>query len=334
MPPHKKRLFIPYKHVALVLILFVILITHWLSTPDTAELPQTTKTLVDLALPISTSINNIDVIDTDPALIEQEEVSIIESIPEKKADKVIIRSGDILSMLFDQYNLGQTALRHILSADESLLALETLQPGQILYFRYDEETQLLKEMELYKHAGHRIVYRRVSDKIFEYETIIRKGEWHNKRIGGTVENTFYLSAQRAGLTEIEAATVTRIFQDQLNFSRSIRKGDPFQIIRGVQTIDGKPTGQTRIESARVQRRAYEHTAFLFDDGRYYDEKGKSLARAFTRTPLNKKYRISSRFNPRRVHPVTGRVAPHNGADFATPTGTKVLSTGDGVDIKY
>jgi len=46
--------------------------------------------------------------------------------------------------------------------------------------------------------------------------------------------------------------------------------------------------------------------------------------------LAKSYRISSPFNPKRVHPVTGRVGPHNGTDFATPTGTRVLTTGDGV----
>jgi murein DD-endopeptidase len=345
MPPSKQILFIPYKHAAIVLALLFFLIMHWLYTPKTLDAHQTINTVVNLSLPLSTKkINQIDI---DPVVIHQEQVSIIEPILkaeaisgtetiiiepilDKKEDKIVVRSGDILSLLFDQYDLGQTALRHILSADESLLALETLHPGQILYFRYDKNTQSLKEMELYKHAGHRIIYRRIADNAFDYNTIIREGEWHNKRIGGKIENTFYLSAQRAGLTEIEAATVTHIFQEQLNFSRSIRKGDQFQIIRSVQTIDSKPTGETRIKSARVQRRAYEHTAFLFDDGRYYDKKGKSLARAFTRTPLGKSYRISSRFNPRRVHPVTGRVARHNGTDFAAPTGTKVLSTGDGV----
>ncbi len=35
------------------------------------------------------------------------------------------------------------------------------------------------------------------------------------------------------------------------------------------------------------------------------------------------------FNPRRLNPVTGRVAPHKGVDFAMPQGTPVLSVGDG-----
>ncbi|WP_404840901.1 peptidoglycan DD-metalloendopeptidase family protein [Alkalilimnicola ehrlichii] len=49
-----------------------------------------------------------------------------------------------------------------------------------------------------------------------------------------------------------------------------------------------------------------------------------------RYPTASRYRVSSPFNLRRKHPVTGRIAPHYGVDFATPIGTPVLSTGDGV----
>ena len=42
--------------------------------------------------------------------------------------------------------------------------------------------------------------------------------------------------------------------------------------------------------------------------------------------------MSSPFDPQRRHPVTGRIAPHNGTDFAAPTGTPVLATGDGVVV--
>ena len=48
-----------------------------------------------------------------------------------------------------------------------------------------------------------------------------------------------------------------------------------------------------------------------------------------RFPTMKQFRISSNFNPRRVNPVTGRVAPHKGVDFAMPVGTPVLAVGDG-----
>ena len=42
--------------------------------------------------------------------------------------------------------------------------------------------------------------------------------------------------------------------------------------------------------------------------------------------------MSSAFNPKRRHPVTGRIAPHNGTDWAVPAGTPIQSTGDGTVI--
>lgn len=355
MSTSEKKSYIPYKHLVIVAVLVMIVFVRWLFMPDVSHEDQQGTTIVSLNLPSTAdngSQSGIDVIVTEQqnrqeqVAVEDTPVSESEPLvltparpqpplppPPKTEDKVIVSKGDTLSKLFDDYDLGQTALRNILSADESLLALETVRPGQILYFRYYKDSApLLREMELFKHSGHRIIYRRIEKEAndFEYEVIRKEGEWRDERVSGTIEGSFYLSAQRAGLTEIETAIVTQIFKDQLNFVRSISKGDKFQIVRNVQYIDGKPTGQTRIESARIQRRAHEHTAFLFEDGRYYDKKGKSLARAFRRTPLAKHYRVSSRFNPRRVHPVTGRVGPHNGTDFATPSGTLVLSTGDGV----
>lgn len=357
MSKSEQTLYVPYKHVILVIVLAAIVILSWLYTPETLNPVQKSKTVIPLELVLTTEsiapkeesleqnkdnleleinssrpdTDNENSVNVDALAVNQQQEAppTVVTSPEKNEDKVVIRQGDILSVLFDKYDLGQTTLRNILSADESLLTLETLRPGQVLYFRYKENTQYLEEMELYKHPGYRVIYRRIADDAFDYETIINDGEWRNETVNGTIEGMFYWSAQRAGLTEIETATVTEIFQEQLNFSRAIRKGDRFQIVRSVQMIDDQPTGKVRIESARIQQRRREYTAFLFSDGRYYDKQGKSLARAFTRTPLNKKYRISSSFNPRRVHPVTGRVSPHNGTDFATPTGTKVFSTGDG-----
>ena len=57
-----------------------------------------------------------------------------------------------------------------------------------------------------------------------------------------------------------------------------------------------------------------------------------MKKAFLRAPVNFKY-ISSSFNPRRLHPVTKTVKPHNGIDYAARTGTPVVSSGNGKVIK-
>ena len=63
--------------------------------------------------------------------------------------------------------------------------------------------------------------------------------------------------------------------------------------------------------------------------RSYDENGRAMKKAFLRAPLDFR-RVSSNFNPRRLHPVTGRVRPHRGTDYAAPVGTPIWAAGDGV----
>lgn len=240
-----------------------------------------------------------------------------------------ISSGDSLSGIFDRMGLGQTVMYQILSADESLLALDVLRAGHRLKFYKHPDTGRLERMQLYVHAGYQVSYERFDDDSFEYEETLIEGDWPQRVIGGEINGSFYVSARNAGLSDREVAEITRLLEDSIDFRRQIRAGDTFDVVRAEQMINGRATGRTRIEAIRIHGHT-KRSAFLFEDGNYYDEKGESLQRAFMRYPSNQRYRISSGFNPSRRHPVTGRVTPHNGTDFAMSTGTPVLTTGDGV----
>ena len=66
-------------------------------------------------------------------------------------------------------------------------------------------------------------------------------------------------------------------------------------------------------------------------GIYWNAEGESMRKAFLKAPLRFS-RISSGFSYRRKHPVSGKVRPHTGVDYAAPAGTPVMSIGDGVVI--
>ncbi|TVQ70127.1 MAG: peptidase M23 [Oceanospirillales bacterium] len=244
--------------------------------------------------------------------------------------RLTIDDGDTLSTLFDQANVGQTIMYQILSADEQILALDILRPGNVLTFRKNPESYDLEEMELYIHAGKQIIYRRVDNENFDFEEVLHEGDWEQEIIAGEIYGSFYVSAIRAGLSKAEIHEINKLLGEQIDFNRQIQAGDRFQVVRNAQYVGDEFTGQTSIEAIRLQQSRKSYTAFLFEDGNYYDSNGESLTRAFRRLPHNQNFRISSAFNPTRRHPVTGRVAPHNGTDFAMPTGTPVVTIGDGV----
>ena len=62
---------------------------------------------------------------------------------------------------------------------------------------------------------------------------------------------------------------------------------------------------------------------------YWNEKGESMRKAFLKAPL-KFSRISSGFSYARKHPITKKVKPHTGVDYAAPMNTPVMTIGDGV----
>ncbi len=240
-----------------------------------------------------------------------------------------INENDTLGGIFDQFNLGQSTLQSVLAADMEVLALDIIRPGQHLIFSLNNQGQL-QQMELYVNAGERILYKRSSDDSFFFEEVIDPGSWLTEVISGEIHGSFYQSAQRMGLTPKERQQIQDIFREQLNFSRQIQAGNRFEVVRSRQIVEGEFTGQSTIEAVRIHRNRISHTAYLFEDGNYYNAEGESLARAFLRRPFNGNYRLSSHFNAARLHPVTGVRAPHNGTDWAMPVGTPILSTGDGV----
>ncbi|GGY88794.1 subfamily M23B unassigned peptidase [Shewanella fodinae] len=240
-----------------------------------------------------------------------------------------IEPGDTLSALFAKAGVDQQTMYKVLEADLDVLALDTLMPGNRISFWQDEQGNLSK-LELYFNAARQVVFNRYPEGGYEVNEINIPGDWQDRIISGGIQGSFYRSAEKVGLSAAEIQRIEMLLKDKLNFARDLRAGDSFSVLLNDQYVAGESTGVSRILGVSINMGRSHVTAFQNSDGNFYDENGQSLVRAFQRFPLLKQYRVSSAFNPHRHHPVTGRIAPHNGTDFATPVGTKVVATGDGV----
>ncbi|MGD8172049.1 peptidoglycan DD-metalloendopeptidase family protein [Vibrio sp. TRT 21S02] len=285
------------------------------SSINNTTLPSRT---VDLSLP-ETELVNSYLIDTEDT----------HDIPDYE---YVIQKGDNLSNIFEQLGFGYSDLLKVMETDLNYLALDTLKPGNTLRFWKGKEGQALEKMELEFSLVERAVYSRLDDGSYEFDEVKIPGEWKELPLVGEIRGSFSQSVHKLGLGSSEIEQVVALLKDKINFTRDLRAGDKFEVVQSRQYIGNKLTGNREIKAIRIYNRGRVLSAYLHTDGQYYDQNGNSLQRAFQRKPVNGNYRLSSNFNPNRKHPVTGRVAPHNGTDWATPTGTPIVSTGDGVVI--
>ena len=147
-------------------------------------------------------------------------------------------------------------------------------------------------------------------------------------LDGAVPDSFLPGKERVAL----AWAIADVYDWEVDFTRDIRPGDRFEVL--IERLES-PEGERRfgrIVAARVDVAATPSYAFYFEGetarGGFYDNKGRSLRRAFLRAPLQYR-RISSRFGG-RYHPILNRWRSHQGTDYAAAWGTPVRATADGI----
>ncbi|AEW44505.1 putative peptidase [Serratia symbiotica str. 'Cinara cedri'] len=243
-------------------------------------------------------------------------------IYEENMDQYIISSGDTLSSILTQYNIE--------ISDVTLLAgqyreLRNLKIGQQLSWTLDAAGNLQQLRWAVSRREIRI-YDRVGNSFKESQKWLQS-EWRNSVVSGYLNDSFISSASDAGLSHSEINAVIKALQWQLDFQK-LRKGDTFSVLMSREHFNGK-TMQSLLRAVRIRAGNKDYYAIRAEDGKFYDREGSGLARGFMRFPTMKQFRISSSFNPRRINPVTGGIAPHKGVDFAMPIGTPVVAVGDG-----
>src|SRR5258705_4965962 len=147
-------------------------------------------------------------------------------------------------------------------------------------------------------------------------------------LDAAIPDSFLPVRQRVGL----AWAIADVYDWEIDFTRDLRPGDRVEVlIERLQSPEGERR-LGRILAARVEVGGSPSYAFAFESRpgqtAFYDQRGRSLRRAFLRAPLRFSH-ISSRFGG-RYHPILKRWRSHQGTDYAAAYGTPVRATADGI----
>ncbi len=242
---------------------------------------------------------------------------------------VTVKDGDNLSLIFSRLAISKNDLYQILSLGDDTQSLKQLKPGQVLRLKF--ENSHIEELVHESDLTHTLKVIK-SDDEFKAKVIEELPEIKVATSSGTIQDSLFLSGQKAGLSDNVIMQMFGIFGWDIDFVLDIRKDDAFHVVYEELYKNGEKIKDGKILAVEFvnQGKAFKAVRYIDSEEQpgYYTEQGKSMKKAFLRTPVNFT-RISSHFNLSRKHPVLNKIRAHKGVDYAAPLGTPIKSTGNG-----
>ena len=252
-----------------------------------------------------------------------------------------VKSGQFFSNLLGGLGMSQQEAYNLTVACDSVFDVKTLRVGNAYRAYYDDADTLSDGGRL-----RYLVYERdrSSSIVFSCEPpyeawVYEKPITIERRYADvTINSSLWNDMRDAGVSPLLILSLSDIYAWTIDFF-GLQKGDRFRVLYDERMCDGEVLAVDTVRYAVFSNGGSDLPMIMFDqkDGGniWWNDKGESMRKAFLKAPLQYS-RVSSGFSYARKHPVTRKVQPHTGVDYAAPKGTPVMTIGDGVvtSMKY
>ncbi len=271
------------------------------------------------------------------------ERQLIAEIAESRRVGAILSQRDIVSEIEVQPNvtfeqllahqgIDSTTAEQLIAAAQPVFKFRRLMPGNELVLASSLQGEL-RSVRYHIDSDHELFIQREGEG-FRAQIKDIPSQTKVAGVAGTIKGSLFEGVMDAGETPELAMRLADIFRWDLDFYTDPRPGDTFRVvIEKREYANGQPSTYGRILAAEYNNAGRPYQAILFHDDQgkpaYYAGDGKSLQKAFLRSPLKFAARISSHFTRSRFHPVLKIYRPHLGTDYAAPTGTPVQVIANG-----
>jgi murein DD-endopeptidase MepM/ murein hydrolase activator NlpD len=249
-----------------------------------------------------------------------------------------IRAGDSLGSVFNRLGIEDQQAQAFVRSDKTARSILSLKTGKRIQAETDENGLLLT------------LHATIADKDqFKTVTITRKGdkfvsnaapaqlerrvEMRSRNINSSLYAATDDAVDGSQIPDTVVNQIIEMFSTSIDFRADLKRGDRFNVVYETFWLDGEMVRTGRILAGEFVNRGVAYQSVWYEDpvshqGGYYSLDGKSLKKAFLKSPVAFN-RISSGFSM-RVHPVFGTWKKHEGVDMAAPLGTPIKASGDGV----
>lgn len=281
-----------------------------------------------LALPV-TQVNNYLPADIRTTIISSPKSKRI-NLDGYQIDRAVVKYGQTLSTILEPYGFSVPKIYKLGESARGVFNFRSIQAGKLYWVVRDDEPPYSVKYFIYEKSAVDFIVLELGSlpKIFTFRKPLYK---ETRRVSGTITHSLWNTMKAHGANTDLIPKLQEVLGNKINFQK-LKPKDQFFIIYE-EYSDGSIVVQVgNIIAVKLTSIGKQIAGFRYSHcgiAGYYDESGNNMQTAFLHSPIQGG-NVTSEYSDNRKHPITKRYRRHPAIDYGAPSGTPVMSVGDGV----